>query len=241
MSFYVTLPCTASKAEFPSNTRGKFTTLLSREIHLPGQWEVGLCEIFLPIPKVILIEDSEILYGKNNGQLKSLRINAADCTSFSDLEKLITPVDETGSPYFRFSIQQEKLTLHVADGSTVRFSKGPLGSFLGFSETVTYKGRGKSEETKFIANPKSTLDLVYIYCDLSEYSIVGDSLVPCLRTVPLAGNTKPTVLRFDNVHYTSLQANRFSTVEIVVADDLGKEVEFKDGLTIVKLHLRPKK
>jgi len=239
MSMYITLPCTASKDEFPNNTRGKFTTRLAHELCLQGKWEVGLCEVFLPVPKIILEENSEITYGKNNSNLKVLKINASECGSFSDLEKLNTPVDETGNSYFRFSVQQEKLTLHVSENSSVRFTKGPLGGALGFSDMVTYRGR--KEETKFIANPKVTVDLVYVYCDLCEYSMVGDSVVPCLRTIPLSGNSKPSVLRYDSVHYLPLQSNRFSTIEICIANDLGQEILFKEGITIVKLHLRTRK
>ena len=140
MSMYITLPCTASKTEFPANSRGKFTTLLAQEVYLPGSWDVGLCEIFLPVPKV---------------------------------------------------------------------------------------------ESKF--------DIVYVYCDLVEYSYVGDTMVPCLRTVSLPNKNKITVQRYDNVHYMPLQSNRFTTIEISIAGDLGEIIEFKEGLTIVKLHFWPRK
>ena len=137
---YITLPCTASKVQFPENTRGKYTTQLPQEIYLPGTWDVGLCEIYLPVPKV---------------------------------------------------------------------------------------------DTK--------LDLVYVYCDLIEYSSIGDALVPCIRTVILPNKTKPTIQRYDNIYYLPLRSNRFSVIEINIAGDLGETIEFKDGITFVTLHFRPRK
>jgi hypothetical protein len=88
---------------------------------------------------------------------------------------------------------------------------------------------------------KNASEIVYLYCDLCEYSLVGDSLVPCLRPVVLSPGGRPTVTRYENIHYIPVQGNRFATIEILVADDLGNQVEFKDGLTFVTIHLRPRK
>ena len=138
---YITLPCTASLTQFPDNKRGKYTTLLAQEVYLPGSWDVGLCEIFLPVPK----------------------------------------------PEFK------------------------------------------------------DLDVVYVYSEICAYSFVGDSMVPCLRAVAIPNKSKITIQRYDNVHYIPLQSNRFSTIDISIAGDLGNTVEFNEGITIVKLHFKPRK
>jgi len=51
MSFYMTLPCDASRQIYPENRAGKYTTVLAREIVLDGEYEVGLSECVIPVPK----------------------------------------------------------------------------------------------------------------------------------------------------------------------------------------------
>ena len=68
------------------------------------------------------------------------------------------------------------------------------------------KSGGKTRFTEHVATKPfgagGTLSLIYIYCDLVEYSFVGDSMVPRLRTLPvIPENDKITVLRFENPHY----------------------------------------
>jgi hypothetical protein len=229
---YITLPCTASKTEYPDNTRGKYTTLLPKEYYLQGLWDIGLCEVVLPVPKFSLTdkEESNILFGKG-GLTSSMKIDVSSVTELQDLE---CPRDDAGTKYFHFTIFCGTITLHVPAGNCIQI-EGPLGKLLGFTSNQ-YDGPGQ-----FLAYPKNPVSLAYIYCDLVEYSTVGDSLVPLLRTVFIKDNLKPTYKCFENVHYLPLQNNRFSTVEIVIADDLGKVLEFKEGITYIKLHLRPRK
>ena len=45
MSFYLTLPSTASKDTFPENRTNNWRTKLAETIRLPGKWEVALTEL----------------------------------------------------------------------------------------------------------------------------------------------------------------------------------------------------
>ena len=75
-----------------------------------------------------------------------------------------------------------------------------------------------------------------------EYSFVGDSMVPWLRALPIIpGEERVNVLRFENPHYMSVWQTRFSTVTIEIADGSGDDLQFAKGLSMVKLHFRPKK
>src|SRR5262249_11596754 len=60
MSFYVTLPSTASHLLNPDNRPGKYTTRLARPLDLSGSWEVGLAEILFPPKRLALTETAEI-------------------------------------------------------------------------------------------------------------------------------------------------------------------------------------
>ena len=80
---------------------------------------------------------------------------------------------------------------------------------------------------------------LYVYSDLVQPQVVGDSLVPLLRAVPVKGKDG------DYIHhnyvapmYLPLQRNYFSTVEINIRDDTGQPVSFETGKVIVTVHIR---
>ena len=71
---------------------------------------------------------------------------------------------------------------------------------------------------------------------------MGDSMVPCLRALPIIpGEERVNVLRFVNPHYMPVSQTRCSTVTIEIADGLGDDLQFAKGLSMVKLHFRPRK
>ena len=47
-NFYITLPSNSSMNVYPNNSKSNFTTLLSRSIHLNGEYEVALTNISFP-------------------------------------------------------------------------------------------------------------------------------------------------------------------------------------------------
>jgi len=84
--------------------------------------------------------------------------------------------------------------------------------------------------------------IIYIYCDVVEFGVVGDDLLPCLRTLPIIpADEKPIILRFENPHYVPVGKRVFSTIQIEIANDNGQEISFQKGIALVKLHFRPKK
>ena len=54
-SFYVSLPSTGSRTEFPSNTANDFKVRLPHQLHLQGgEWEVGLASLSTPDEQIDL-------------------------------------------------------------------------------------------------------------------------------------------------------------------------------------------
>lgn len=67
MSFYMTLPSNVSRDVYPENRAERFITNLAREVILEGEWEVGLTECLLPVPKHQFNFVEPILYSKRGG------------------------------------------------------------------------------------------------------------------------------------------------------------------------------
>ena len=84
-----------------------------------------------------------------------------------------------------------------------------------------------------------SLGLFYVYCDLAEYVLVGDTKAPLLRIVDRPSDIKDTKHRIMNpVQYLPLQKKCFDTVTVSITLDSGTAVPFLAGKTVVVLEFR---
>jgi hypothetical protein len=233
MSFFLTLPCTASQPQYPENRIGKYTTLLAHEVELHENYEVGLCDIIIPEPSVELPNDTliELFHVESPHVMEVRHLRKAEFHSFADLEKLSTDI-------VRINYWKEKVEFHVYKDITIRLPHAWFRTLLGELPPVM-TGYGDNGTT-YVGTIRRQVELAYIYVDICAHTFIGDTLVPCLRVVPLEP-FKPTIINFVNVHYNDLQKIRFSTVSVDISDDRGKTLKFKNGLALIKLHFRPKK
>lgn len=81
----------------------------------------------------------------------------------------------------------------------------------------------------------------YVYCNLVEPSLVGDTLAPILRTVILPKNdTSEHVMTACNpVNYFRLSQTSFNSVEVELRTQIGHKVPFVYGVVNLLLHMRP--
>jgi hypothetical protein len=75
---------------------------------------------------------------------------------------------------------------------------------------------------------------LYVYCDLAEPSITGDTCVPLLRVVPTSSNH----VEFIHPHFVPVSKRVFSTAEISIKDQSGRPIPFSRGHLYVKLAFR---
>ena len=85
---------------------------------------------------------------------------------------------------------------------------------------------------------------LFVYTDISEPVIVGDSRTSLLRIVPVnlrnytfGSNQYQT---FAPVKYIPLKTDNFSTITIDIRDDVGEKIPFEFGTLIATLHFRKK-
>ena len=83
---------------------------------------------------------------------------------------------------------------------------------------------------------------MFVYTDIIDYQAVGDSFVPLLRCVHISGHNNDVVtIIYDKPHYLTVSKATISDIIIEVKSDLGKDVPFRYGKFIAKLHFRPAK
>ncbi len=86
------------------------------------------------------------------------------------------------------------------------------------------------------------LSAFYVYCDIVDPQIVGDTTAQLLRVVPL--NTHKhnygqiIVESYVNAHYVNVIAKRLCTIKLCINTDQNESVKFNFGKTIVKLHFK---
>ena len=95
------------------------------------------------------------------------------------------------------------------------------------------------KEADDVVSMNRGFDTIYVYTDGVESRIVGDSLVPLLRALPVSGRHGVTVSdRFTNIHYVPLLYSHFKSIEMDIRDDTGRRVPFDYGRVTVSLHFR---
>ena len=82
------------------------------------------------------------------------------------------------------------------------------------------------------------VDYLYVYCDMVEPRVVGDSQVPLLRIVPAADHGQLVTQVYENVYFVWLQRKSFQTIEIIIGDRAGNVVPFTQGTLNVTHHFR---
>ena len=141
----------------------------------------------------------------------------------------------------------------------------PLGKMLGLSSKVasrvqmmdvsnrrgyllpelsTYYPENQEEisvVTPYTVHVDRIIPTIYVYCNLVQQQIVGDSYVQLVRTLSVPDTTSDMVTqKFTNIHYVNLQTGTFESVEIAMVDPLGKNIDFQHGDVITKLHFKRK-
>lgn len=241
--FYLTLPSNSSFAYFPDNTLTNYKTQLPQVINLSeGEWEVGLVEIQYPrtwynvhkgdvwLRLSLYAEDNRVDMpaGYYDNPAKFIRILK---------EIMVIELGKKHENFFRirYDDASKKVSLDVNKGVTITLSES-MKSMLGMDQRCLGEG---FHDAPFIIDVNQGFYSLYVYCDLVQPRVVGDSLVPLLRIVPVSGKTGQTLTKtYENIHYHLVQQKHFSTVEIDIKDDTDRLVPFESGKVIVTLHFR---
>ena len=115
----------------------------------------------------------------------------------------------------------------------------PLAALLGFEDRVI-TGTDRIE-AEYPFDVKNTLYSLFIYSDVIEPQVVGDTYAKLLQVTPAPQRTNTIISHtFNPVQYVPLATRQFETIEISIRNSAGDLVPFTTGLAIVKLHFRPR-
>lgn len=248
-SFYLTLPSNASSKVYPDNTIAHYFTVLPTRITLSGEWEAGLCEIHFPrtwhnIGKRAAYINVYTDIQSENPPAKRLMIPAGN---YSDPRMLVSAIEEIlrKNKYniiIDYDSFVQRISITLPPKTRVALSE-TLRDIFGFMHYVL-ENTGETDKA-FLAPLGTDTDRgikgLYVYTDVIQPRIVGDTQVRLLRVVPVQGSQGQMVaVNFQNIHYVNVLNKEFDTIEIYITDDTGEIVPFEGGKLVVTLHFRPK-
>jgi len=154
------------------------------------------------------------------------QVNAAYNISTNDLHELMTLHPIT-----------QKVKIFCPEDSLVVFSP-VLASMLGL-QTQTYE-QGVHEGDQVVDIHRGFYSL-YMYCDAIEPRIVGDTLAPLLKVLPIKGEHGDIIsLTYPNIQFHPIKCTEISDIEIDIRKDTGKSVAFQRGKVVATLAIRRK-
>lgn len=244
--FYITLPSNTRCAV--ENGASQFTTRLPQRLILSGEWECSLSEIIYPHSWENLTQEDAKLYITMPGDGILVEIPPGHYSNIRDLisvmqwkikniglEKYANLKDDL---VFSYSIYDKRATVAINSKtvSEIRFSD-KLCHILGFKNSTVRE----SSRAEYPADLRGGFQSLYVYCNVIESQIVGDTLAPLLRIISIEGVHDDIIDKiFVSPHYVPVQIKDISTIEIGIRDDTNKPVRFVTGKTVLKLHFRKK-
>ena len=126
---------------------------------------------------------------------------------------------------------------------TVELNNGyKLGFFDRMSIILGFGGEFKQLTKTTVSSHVADLtaiSTIYVYCDIVEPQIVGDTSAQLLKSIPAEGTFGDIITKtFTNIQYVPIQRKLFEDVEILLRSDTGDPVPFERGKVVTTLHFR---
>lgn len=253
-SFYVTLPSNSSMNVYPDNTLTYFTTLLSKPLDLRGKWEVAMTGIsytrsWYDITKADGSFDYKM--GSDQPWVQNRYTIRTDLDPREIAQRLTLNGAGILFEYLpgggKFSV---RLKTEGPEHCQIK-ANGRLSALLGLREVMTLvtelttdKRGNEVSYAHYKMNGIADLQPIrqlYVYTDIIDHQMVGDTTAPLLRNVPVEGKFGSMVnIDFSKLEYKSVSTSLVNTINIDIRDDTGKRIPFNNGRVIVKLHFRQK-
>jgi hypothetical protein len=250
--FYVTLPSDSSIKYYPNNTVAHFTTKLPHRIRLDGDYEVGLAEFIYPhswfnFSKGLSVQFKDIATNVascecifDGGQfpsefllMKSLNENIGDAIAFQTNRKDLRVI-------FSFDDVFRKMRMTIGcDQDEALFLSDDFKTHFGFDSSGPYHSGHHMADHTFDVNVGS--HLIYVYCDIASYTLVGNAKMPLLRVCSISGKYGEMIRTiFTHPHYVPVARREIETIEININNELGRPMPFVFGKSVVTLHFKRK-
>ena len=167
-------------------------------------------------------------------------INQAAARAFAHAK--LYPNDPVSPPVFEYKRNARKVFITMTSQMGIEFPP-ELETILGLApeQNPLYNSSGDISKIggHYTCDLQSGIHALYVYCDVLQFTHVGDIKAPLLRVVDSEGGTGDVVTRYyERPRYIPLQKKNFEAIQIVIRDDLGEKIQFESGKVLLTLHFR---
>jgi len=189
--FTLTLPSNSSINYHPNNTASQYTTKLNEVIELDGKWKVELLEAsFSSKTDNVLPDECFFTIYVAGGKYHKVKLRAGYYTKPNQiivamhlLQRRTFRLPQNHPLYATFRTVQRKTRFAMKITSSfvekMRFSED-LACLLEFQPHKDYTGIPENM-AKLPVDLTKSQNLLYVYCDVLEQILVGDTKAPLLR------------------------------------------------------------
>jgi len=258
--FYLTLPSNSSMGYYPKNSVTNYTTHFPSTISLPGgvdgaEWEIALVEAHYPCSFLAIGNDAKIfIYTKPSADIEDSEVTTTTLVvvkvepdNYKNIDELLDTINNNvkiklHGIEFEYDKDVKRVELIAMNSTLTQLElSSTLALVMGYDvhNVDLKKFRKASRPPNLLAGIPAD---IYVYCDLVEPQLVGDTVAPLLKIVNIDTNDykygSHKVVHFITPHYLPVIKTSFESVEIDLRDDKGNRLPFEFGTTYMKLHLR---
>ena len=189
--FYLTLPRNASMDVFPDNKIGSYHVKFPQTFDLIGEWEVGLYSISYPNTWYTLQNHQNHIYYSTDGGKTFWSSGIVDYGYYTSVPELIKSINaamkkelKNNNITFSFNPRTHKVKVTLAPKHYIALY-GQMAKILGFGGGGDDLKILKSKESPYVAELHS-ITSIYVYCNIVQPQIVGNTMIPLPRTIPVS-------------------------------------------------------
>lgn len=257
--FYLVLPSNSSMLYAPENTSTCFTTHLSREVRLTGDWSVGLAEIHVPCTMMHLQVDEasfDFSFSTVENEKQVMRIFKQvffPSGVYHSVEQLAEEINNTADirEHCRLALAPNKKGFYMLERickckvAHQLYFKGKISRVFGVAEKKVLAVSERKQHIEFTQPAtlsRAIPDQLYVYTDVCVPYTVGDTQSSLLRIVSLDGSKykfgSNVVRHFAPILYVPLLHHSFQSLIIDIRDQHGDRIPFEYGTLTVTLHFK---
>jgi hypothetical protein len=246
-SFYMVLPSNVRNISGTNNQTGHYTTYLPKSLSVDkDKWKVAIVDISYVTSwfNVTMDTCAVIIRGKDIAETKQ-HIPLKHYSDVQSLVNAIMTILDASSVTSYIMYHNNRVVIYVQHGTSLTLhdmTAAMLGFRITHFDASTLPGEHLNTPYRATLSPNVHLPLqhLYIYSNLVEQVVVGDTYAPLLQVVPVQNGSFGTVQyhQFLNPLYMSLAMDDISVIEIKLCDDLGNIVKFAIGNVVIKLHFK---
>lgn len=262
--FYLTLLSNSSMNYFPENKTNSFTVHLPQYITLNGEWLVCLTEIHYPFTLFNITNRNNSMFIKYDDKNKNVHVVKLDAGCYDNIHDLIVIINNkleshtNNKKFISFDQATKRLIINNIKPQSENENRSTASNEIKKASllSISFENRlamqlGYAPEENILTHNMSphainlgmgVPEQFFVYCDIVESQIIGDTSAKVLRIINTTDGTltfaQNAHKEFNPAHYVGVNEKKFEKITIDIRDASGNFLPFQFGVLTIKLHFK---